>query len=513
MKINTRIVALGVFAAMTLTVVPTLRAQPATSLAPAYRVVDLGDLPGGADYSSARKVNNTGQVIGQSTSTDSGSGGAAFIWDATNGLRNLGRVTGDSSAASSINNNGVVVGESYNSYSGWSQAFRWDSVNGIQWLGPGAIAGYPYYGARAINDGGAISYANWSYSGPPSKAYFISGGTATWIGEIYPNAYTLPAGLNNSNEMVGTCGQYHEGPYQAFLWKSGQGMVGLGLLPGYPSSLSVDINDASQVVGYCPSADGTKQAAFIWTSGVGMAQLGSSVIGGSNSYASGISPGGIAVGYCQIAGTNHAVAWAPGQNAVDLSTLVTNLNGWVLLRTAYGINSTGIIVGDGLRTNGVTHAFILYPITVIAPSITNQPASGTVSSGGTATLTVGVAGTPPFTYQWQFNGTNLSGATNASLSIANFSVANAGGYSVTVSNSVAGVTSRIATLASVDIAMFSGVIVNGPLGSNYLIQAASSLAPTIWTTLTNVALPAQPYIYIDYNSPTNAKQFYRALPQ
>lgn len=147
------------------------------------------------------------------------------------------------------------------------------------------------------------------------------------------------------------------------------------------------------------------------------------------------------------------------------------------------------------------------------PVVTNQPISGTVSSGGTATLTVGVTGTPPFTYQWQFNGVNIAGATNASLDIPNFSVANAGGYSVSVSNSVGGVTSSIATLASVDIAMFAGVIVNGPLGSNYLIQAASSLTPTVWSTLTNVALPTQPYIYIDYNSPTNAKQFYRALPQ
>jgi hypothetical protein len=175
-------------------------------------------------------------------------------------------------------------------------------------------------------------------------------------------------------------------------------------------------------------------------------------------------------------------------------------------------NGKVLVAGGANATSSWLTITELYSFST-APSITNQPASTTVSSGGTATLSVGVAGTPPFTYQWQFDGTNISGATNASLSIANFSVANAGGYSVTVSNSVGGVTSRIATLASVDIAMFAGVIVNGPLGSNYLIQAASSLAPTIWTTLTNVALPAQPYIYIDYTSPSNAKQFYRALPQ
>jgi hypothetical protein len=34
-----------------------------------------------------------------------------------------------------------------------------------------------------------------------------------------------------------------------------------------------------------------------------------------------------------------------------------------------------------------------------------------------------------------------------------------------------------------------------------------------WTTRTNVALPSQPYIYIDYNSATNPQQFYEAVPQ
>ncbi|HWX23147.1 MAG TPA: kelch repeat-containing protein [Candidatus Binatia bacterium] len=66
---------------------------------------------------------------------------------------------------------------------------------------------------------------------------------------------------------------------------------------------------------------------------------------------------------------------------------------------------------------------------------------------------------------------------------------------------------------NVDIKMFAGVIVSGPLGSNILIQATANLASSNWTTLTNLALPAQPYIYIDYGSPTNRQQFYRAILQ
>jgi hypothetical protein len=42
-----------------------------------------------------------------------------------------------------------------------------------------------------------------------------------------------------------------------------------------------------------------------------------------------------------------------------------------------------------------------------AQTITTQPTSQTVMAGSTATLSVAVSGTGPFTYQWLFNGTNL----------------------------------------------------------------------------------------------------------
>jgi hypothetical protein len=41
------------------------------------------------------------------------------------------------------------------------------------------------------------------------------------------------------------------------------------------------------------------------------------------------------------------------------------------------------------------------------PIITAQPANETVLAGSTASFSVAVSGTGPFTYQWQFNGANL----------------------------------------------------------------------------------------------------------
>jgi hypothetical protein len=49
-------------------------------------------------------------------------------------------------------------------------------------------------------------------------------------------------------------------------------------------------------------------------------------------------------------------------------------------------------------------------------------------------------------FQWRFNGTNISGATNSSLTLNNVRLANAGNYSVVVSNLFASVTSSNALL-------------------------------------------------------------------
>ena len=48
-----------------------------------------------------------------------------------------------------------------------------------------------------------------------------------------------------------------------------------------------------------------------------------------------------------------------------------------------------------------------YYIPSSVPVITQQPTNQVVMVGGAATFSVAVSGTGPFTYQWQFNGTNL----------------------------------------------------------------------------------------------------------
>ena len=80
------------------------------------------------------------------------------------------------------------------------------------------------------------------------------------------------------------------------------------------------------------------------------------------------------------------------------------------------------------------------------PTITSHPQSRIAPTNGTASFSVSLCGTPPFTYQWQFNSANLGGATNATLNLSALTVAHAGDYRVLVANAAGSVTSLVATL-------------------------------------------------------------------
>jgi hypothetical protein len=83
----------------------------------------------------------------------------------------------------------------------------------------------------------------------------------------------------------------------------------------------------------------------------------------------------------------------------------------------------------------------------VAPSITTQPASQTVTAGQTATFTVAATGTAPLSYQWKKSGVTISGATSSSYTTpATTSSDNGAQFTVVVSNSAGNATSNAATL-------------------------------------------------------------------
>ncbi len=90
------------------------------------------------------------------------------------------------------------------------------------------------------------------------------------------------------------------------------------------------------------------------------------------------------------------------------------------------------------------------PVIVAGPTVTPPGAilSGTeyFASGTPFSLGVTVGGTGPVSFQWGQNGTNLSGATNGTLTFANPTSIISGNYSVVVSNTYGAVTSSVVSV-------------------------------------------------------------------
>lgn len=123
-------------------------------------------------------------------------------------------------------------------------------------------------------------------------------------------------------------------------------------------------------------------------------------------------------------GTVFSIAAATTNQTGNYSVTVTNLYGSVTSSNAL------LTVLDG------------------PPVIVSQPADQTVFLGNTLTLPVGAAGSKPLSYQWQFNGNNLAGVTNATLTLSGMTPQQAGEYSVLVSNRL-GVTASSNALVQV----------------------------------------------------------------
>ncbi len=81
------------------------------------------------------------------------------------------------------------------------------------------------------------------------------------------------------------------------------------------------------------------------------------------------------------------------------------------------------------------------------PVIIGEPQNVTVNQGANAQFTVTVIGTPPYTYLWQLNGSNLAGGTNSTLFLTNVEFSDAGNYSVLVYNSWGGTSSTASALS------------------------------------------------------------------
>ncbi len=167
---------------------------------------------------------------------------------------------------------------------------------------------------------------------------------------------------------------------------------------------------------------------------------------------------------------------------------------------------------------------------VIPAIITRQPLSCTNSLGTTASFSVEVAGSAPFSCQWRRQGTNLvnegkvSGVTTTNLLVADVQPADAAGYSVVVTNAYGSAASQVAqltvtipptpgrfsNLAWSPATGFSFIFRDGTVGQSYRIQRSPSMAEGSWVDWQAFTY-TEPIGLTDVGAAGAERRFYRAV--
>ncbi|HWV98768.1 MAG TPA: immunoglobulin domain-containing protein [Candidatus Acidoferrum sp.] len=88
-------------------------------------------------------------------------------------------------------------------------------------------------------------------------------------------------------------------------------------------------------------------------------------------------------------------------------------------------------------------------LNVVPALVGIQPQNLMTNGGATVTFSSTVVGQGPFSYQWQYYGTNVAGATNSTLTLTNSLASQSGPYSVIASNSFGSAVSSSAMLTVV----------------------------------------------------------------
>jgi len=127
-----------------------------------------------------------------------------------------------------------------------------------------------------------------------------------------------------------------------------------------------------------------------------------------------------------------------------------------------------------------SNALLTVETNITPPGIVSQPASQTFIAGQSAVFSVTASGTAPLSYQWRFNTAPIAGATDSSYTRNNVQVADAGSYSVVITNT-AGSTNSADAVLTVQFSLTAEATAGGMVSKN---PDQASYAPNAVVTLT-----------------------------
>jgi hypothetical protein len=172
-------------------------------------------------------------------------------------------------------------------------------------------------------------------------------------------------------------------------------------------------------------------------------------------------------GSFQISGSTLAGNGALGGNAYDIEA-----------------PSDTLYLGNGWGGAFVNTGFVQFSSTILSSNVTGGVtnfgeaiySTGAIESDTNSSLIPFVTGTPPLTYQWQLDATNISGDTNAVFDLGNIQFADAATYSLVISNAGGLVTNfvEIINLPPAPLALSSVTPNVGPPGGGTSVTIAGT---------------------------------------
>lgn len=286
---------------------------------------DLGTLGGPSSF--ARDVNESGQIVGES-STANGETHAFIFTPWVGRMVDLGTLGGSFSQARGIADRGLVTGSS-SLASGETRAFVWEQGR-MTALPP--LNGAPFSEGIDVNDSGVVVgqsggiATRWQNGGVESLGS-LGGGSS------------FATGINSSGVIVGNSST-PSGAFHGFVFRNGV-MTDLGTFGGVSSSAD-GINSSGDIVGSFQPSSESGPRAFVIRGGV-FTDLG---VLNQSARATAISNSGLIVGEGGSPAFNHAILWDYNRNLVDLGTLPgSNFS------SATSVNSGGTIVGVSVANN------------------------------------------------------------------------------------------------------------------------------------------------------------------
>jgi hypothetical protein len=199
----------------------------------------------------------------------------------------------------------------------------------------------------------------------------------------------------------------------------------------------------------------------------------------------------------------------------------TNLDG--VTNTSFGLTNIQaqdagtytVTVTDGVSTS--TNLVADFTVMDIKPFVQPKPADQVALVGSNVTFTTFATGTTPLSWQWQFNSTNIDGATSPTLVLTNITADQAGIYTVTVTNPIGSslgsavlsvYTSAVPTMDSFSLTASNQIqfTVDGVPGLSYAVQASTDLVN--WDSIVTVI---SPFDFTDTNTANLPQCYYRVV--